>query len=80
MHCEQILQELQERPAQAFQCHVCTQLALTHVCNAEQQSHLQVIWLLSGKVSEDIFRKQLERLVGAAINHLQRGKMVISYI
>ena len=31
------------------------------------------MWLLSQKVSEDIFRKQLERLVGAVANHLQQG-------
>lgn len=29
--------------------------------------------MLSGKVSEDIFRKQLERLVGAAVSYLQQG-------
>ena len=32
----------------------------------------QVMWLLSGKVSEDIFRKQLERIVGAVATHLQQ--------
>lgn len=30
------------------------------------------MWLLSGKVSEDIFRKQLERIVGAVATHLQQ--------
>ena len=30
------------------------------------------MWLLSGKVSEDIFRKQLERTVGAVATHLQQ--------
>ena len=34
---------------------------------------LQVMWMLSQKVTEDIFRKQLERLVGAVANHLQQG-------
>lgn len=33
---------------------------------------VQVMWLLSGKVSEDIFRKQLERIVGAVAAHLQQ--------
>lgn len=32
----------------------------------------QVMWLLSGKVSEDIFRKQLERIVGAVTTNLQQ--------
>ena len=32
----------------------------------------QVMWLLSGKVSEDIFRKQLERIVGAVATNLQQ--------
>ena len=31
------------------------------------------MWMLSQKVSEDIFRKQLERMVGAVANHLQQG-------
>ncbi|KAL0042600.1 hypothetical protein WJX79_004833 [Trebouxia sp. C0005] len=31
-----------------------------------------VMWLLSAKVSEDIFKKQLERLAGAVVNHLQQ--------
>lgn len=30
------------------------------------------MWLLSSKVSEDIFRKQLERIVGAVATHLQQ--------
>ncbi|DBA90183.1 TPA: hypothetical protein ACH3X1_003489 [Trebouxia sp. C0004] len=31
-----------------------------------------VMWMLSAKVSEDIFKKQLERLAGAVANHLQQ--------
>ncbi len=30
------------------------------------------MWMLSAKVSEDIFKKQLERLAGAVVNHLQQ--------
>ncbi len=30
------------------------------------------MWMLSAKVSEDIFKKQLERLAGAVANHLQQ--------
>lgn len=33
---------------------------------------VQVMWMLSAKVSEDIFKKQLERLAGAVVNHLQQ--------
>ncbi len=33
---------------------------------------VQVMWMLSAKVSEDIFKKQLERLAGAVANHLQQ--------
>ena len=44
-------------------CHAC------YMC----VTAVQVMWLLSAKVSEDIFRKQLERLVGAVANHMQQG-------
>ena len=44
---------------------------------------MQVMWLLSGKVSEDIFRKQLERIVGAVATHLQQqqqGERPITHV
>ena len=46
-----------------------TKANLALVCRAVVT---QVMWLLSGKVSEDIFRKQLERIVGAVATHLQQ--------
>ena len=30
--------------------------------------------MLSSKVTEDIFRKQMERLVGAVVTHLKQGQ------
>lgn len=43
---------------------------------AQHAVTVQVMWMLSAKVSEDIFRKQLERLVGAVANHLQQGMSI----
>lgn len=41
---------------------------------------VQVMWMLSAKVSEDIFKKQLERLAGAVANHLQQLQQGISTV
>ena len=41
---------------------------------------VQVMWMLSAKVSEDIVKKQLERLAGAVANHLQQLQQGISTV
>jgi len=48
--------------------------------SSEVISPVQVMWMLSAKVSEDIFKKQLERLAGAVANHLQQLQQGISTV